>query len=172
MGKYSDSPLWSDIVPIPQDDGGPNPLAAIKYTEEYSEAMSYLRAVMANNEFSERVLDLTEDVIGMNAAHYTVWNNRLYRAKVLFSLNADLRAEITWLNAIALEHQKNYQIWHHRQLIMEHLADPSGETDFLMQMFAHDSKNYHVWSYRQWLVRHFGLWETEFGDIEELLRKD
>ena len=73
MGKYSDSPDWADIVPIPQDDGGPNPLAAIAYTEDYSEAMSYLRAVMAKNEHSERVLSLTEDVIGMNAAHYTVW---------------------------------------------------------------------------------------------------
>lgn len=55
---------------------------------------------------------------------------------------------------------------------MERLGDPSGETDFLMQMFAHDSKNYHVWSYRQWLVRHFGLWESELGDVEELLRRD
>ncbi len=73
MGKYSDSPEWSDIVPIPQDDGGPNPLAAIAYDDEYSEAMSYLRAVMAKNEYSERVLELTEDVIGMNPAHYTVW---------------------------------------------------------------------------------------------------
>lgn len=73
MGKYSDSPDWSDIEPIPQDDGGPNPLAAIAYTEEYSEAMSYLRAVMAKNEYSERVLELTEDVIDMNPAHYTIW---------------------------------------------------------------------------------------------------
>ena len=73
MAKYADAPEWLDIVPIPQDEGGPNPLAAIAYTEEYSEAMSYLRAVMAKNEMSERALDLTEDVIGMNPAHYTVW---------------------------------------------------------------------------------------------------
>ena len=73
MGRYSDSENWRDVVPIPQDDGGPNPLAAIAYTEDYSEAMSYLRAVMAENEKSERVLSLTEDVISMNPAHYTVW---------------------------------------------------------------------------------------------------
>ncbi len=36
MGKYSDSEEWQDIIPIPQDDGGPNPLAAIAYTDEYS----------------------------------------------------------------------------------------------------------------------------------------
>ena len=73
MGKYSDSIDWEDVVPIPQDDGGPNPLAAIAYTEEYSEAMSYLRAVMAGDEKSDRALRLTEDIIRMNPAHYTVW---------------------------------------------------------------------------------------------------
>jgi hypothetical protein len=65
-------PVWADIEPIPQDDG-PHPLAAIAYTEDYSEAMSYLRAVMAKNEMSERVLDLTSRVIELNPAHYTVW---------------------------------------------------------------------------------------------------
>ena len=75
MGKYADSEEWDDIVPIPQDDGGPNPLAAIAYTEEYSEAISYLRAVMAQDEKSDRALTLTEDIIRLNPAHYTVWYN-------------------------------------------------------------------------------------------------
>lgn len=70
---YHDDEAWKDIEPLPQDDGGMHPLAAIAYTEEYSEAMGYLRAVMANNEFSERVLGLTEHIINMNPAHYTVW---------------------------------------------------------------------------------------------------
>ena len=73
MGKYSEASEWGDVVPIAQDDGGPNPLAAIAYTEEYSEAMSYLRAVMAKDEKSERVVELTQDIIRMNPAHYTVW---------------------------------------------------------------------------------------------------
>ena len=73
MGQYEDTAAWDDIVPIPQDDGGPNALATIAYTDEYSEAMSYLRAVMAKDEKSERVLGLTEHIISMNPAHYTVW---------------------------------------------------------------------------------------------------
>lgn len=73
MGIYADSEEWADLVPIAQDDGGLNPLAAISYTEDYSEAMSYLRAVMASNEKSQRVLELTMDIIKMNPAHYTVW---------------------------------------------------------------------------------------------------
>ena len=70
---YESDERWADVVPIPQDEGGPNPLAAIAYTDEYSQAMSYLRAVMASNEKSERIMDLTEHIIKMNPAHYTVW---------------------------------------------------------------------------------------------------
>lgn len=73
MRSYEDDKKWEDVVPIPQDEGGPNPLAAIAYTDGYSEAMSYLRAVMAKNEMSERALELTEDIIAINPAHYTVW---------------------------------------------------------------------------------------------------
>jgi protein farnesyltransferase/geranylgeranyltransferase type-1 subunit alpha len=70
---YSDKAAWSDVEPLPQDDGGPNALATIAYTEEYTQAMSYLRAVMAANELSQRVLDLTAHIITLNPAHYTVW---------------------------------------------------------------------------------------------------
>lgn len=73
MGVYEGNPDWADIEPLPQEDGGVNVLAAIAYSEEYSDAMSYLRAVMAKNEFSERVLRLTEHIIDMNPAHYTIW---------------------------------------------------------------------------------------------------
>lgn len=70
---YSTDPEWADVIPIPQDEGGPNPLAAITYTDEYSEAMGYFRAIMSSNEFTERVLELTEHIITMNPAHYTIW---------------------------------------------------------------------------------------------------
>ncbi|KAF2212549.1 hypothetical protein CERZMDRAFT_84224 [Cercospora zeae-maydis SCOH1-5] len=170
-GKYSSDPDWADITPLPTDEGGPNPLAAIAYPEEYGELMSYLRAIMAQTEHSPRVLTLTEDLISLNPAHYTVW---LYRAKTLFELNYDLRKELEWLNEKALAHQKNYQIWHHRNLIVDKLDTVEGEQDFVEQMFEADGKNYHVWSYRQWLVRRFDLWEGkgELEFTERMLAKD
>ena len=85
MGIYEDDPEWKDVVPIPQDDGGPNALAMIAYTDEYREAMSYLRAVMAANERSERVLDLTEHIITMNPAHYTVWYTIAFKLFIEFT---------------------------------------------------------------------------------------
>ncbi|KAL5121883.1 CAAX geranylgeranyltransferase alpha subunit [Pleosporales sp. CAS-2024a] len=157
MAKYyADDEAWADIVPLPQDDGGMHPLAAIAYTEEYSQAMGYLRAVMAKNEFSERVLALTEHIISMNPAHYTVW---LYRAKTVAELGISLQDEIAWLNPTALKHLKNYQIWHHRHTMIDALGSPAGEADFINTMLEQDSKNYHVWSYRQWLVKRFDLFD-------------
>ncbi|KAL4966285.1 bifunctional protein farnesyltransferase/protein geranylgeranyltransferase [Aspergillus stella-maris] len=177
-GKYSSDHEWASIQPIPLNDGsesGAMPLASIAYKEEYLEATSYLRAVMAANEMSERALKLTEDIIAMNPAHYTVW---IYRAKIVFALEKDLIAELEWLNGFSLKYLKNYQIWHHRQVLVssrEHFPTlPLKEMDFLMEMFAQDSKNYHVWTYRHWLVRHFGLWDSprEIADINSLLNSD
>ncbi|KAH8731364.1 hypothetical protein GQ44DRAFT_642399, partial [Phaeosphaeriaceae sp. PMI808] len=164
---YHDDKAWADIEPLAQDDGGLHPLAAIAYTEEYSEAMGYLRAVMAKNEFSQRVLGLTEHIISMNPAHYTsIQANqcRLYRAKTVSELGIPLEDEIAWLNPTALKHLKNYQIWHHRHTVIDALGSPEGEPEFINTMLAQDSKNYHVWSYRQWLVKRFDL----FDNHEEL----
>ncbi|KAI9369926.1 hypothetical protein BJX61DRAFT_122449 [Aspergillus egyptiacus] len=177
-GKYSSDPEWASVEPIPLNDGsesGAMPLATIAYSDEYTEATSYLRAVMAANEMSERALKLTEHVISMNPAHYTVW---IYRAKILFALEKDLNEELEWLNGVSLKYLKNYQIWHHRQVLMstrEHFPTlPPKEMDFLMEMFAQDSKNYHVWTYRHWLVRHFKLWDSprEIADVDSLLNSD
>jgi len=137
---------------------------------------------MATKEYSPRVLTLTSHIITMNAAHYTVW---LYRASTLLALNSSVPDELAWVNDIALDNQKNYQIWHHRQLLVDHLyssisTDPpavqqlaDSEIDFMIQMFDEDSKNYHVWSYRQWLVQKLNLFNySELQSIETLLKKD
>jgi len=152
-------------------------LAAIAYTDEYAEAISYLRAIMAAEEHSPRALALTEHIISMNPAHYTVWR---YRATTLFALKSDLETELEWVNNVALDNQKNYQIWHHRQLILDQLypiveKDPANrrefarsEVDFMTQMFDLDPKNYHVWSYRQYLVKKIGLFPSQCDDPSEM----
>lgn len=137
---------------------------------------------MATQEHTPRVLTLTSHIISLNAAHYTVW---LYRAATLFALDSSIEDELEWVNEIALDNQKNYQIWHHRQLLIDHLYtsikdDPvkiqdlgEEEVSFMTKMFDEDSKNYHVWSYRQYLVRKLNLFNAaELKSIETLLRKD
>lgn len=70
--------------------------------------MDYFRAVTRTNEKSARVLNLIEDIIDMNPAHYTVWN---YRQQVLFALNFDLEQELNYIDEIIADQAKNYQVW-------------------------------------------------------------
>lgn len=130
---------------------------------------------MAAKEHSPRCLKLTEHIISMNPAHYTVW---LYRFDIVRALDIPILDEIAWLDEVALDYTKNYQIWHHRQLLLDQyyptIADTpdevkrfgKSERDFLMRMFADDAKNYHVWSYRQSLVRKLGMWDE--GELESM----
>lgn len=99
---------------------------------------------------------------------------RLYRAKAISELGKPLQDEIEWLNPTALKHLKNYQIWHHRQTIIDALGSPDGEADFVAQMLEKDEKNYHVWSYRQWLVKRFDLFDKpeELQWTESMIEAD
>ncbi|RDA84083.1 hypothetical protein CP532_0486 [Ophiocordyceps camponoti-leonardi (nom. inval.)] len=181
VGSLAQDPEWDDVVPIPQSEPE-NALAKIAYPDDYAEAVSYLRAVMAANEHSPRCLRLTERVISMNPAHYTVW---LYRFQLVCSMYLHVPDEIKWLNELALENLKNYQIWHHRQLLVEHYfpliagddeavkALGSSETSFIGTMLAQDSKNYHVWSYRHFLVEKLGLWTAnELASTQSFIEAD
>ena len=148
---------------------------------------------MAKKEHTPRCLRLTEAIIMMNPAHYTVW---LYRFAIISTLNISIPDEIQWLNRVSLIHLKNYQIWHHRQLLIDYyfpiFAPPPGaeaattdnspefrdfalsELAFLKSMLDEDAKNYHVWSYRQYLVRKLGIWNLaeEMNAVENLILED
>jgi protein farnesyltransferase/geranylgeranyltransferase type-1 subunit alpha len=68
-------------------------------------------------------------------------------------LNEDLSKELDFIEAIAEENSKNYQVYHHRQTIVEEMskrgtANFKRELDFTEQLIDEDQKNYHVWSYR------------------------
>lgn len=138
---------------------------------------------MASKEYSPRCLKLTEHIISMNPAHYTVW---LYRFSIIKALGLAIPDEIEWLNSVALQHLKNYQIWHHRHLLIDsyypQIADDkdqvarlaASERDFITTMLAEDTKNYHVWSYRQFLVRRLQAWRDpeERRAVEGLIDDD
>jgi protein farnesyltransferase/geranylgeranyltransferase type-1 subunit alpha len=109
----------------------------------------------------------------MNPSHYTVW---LFRAANVFALKLPIPDEMAWLNRVALANLKNYQIWHHRHLLVENyfptIADDptaiasfaAAEREFLQKILSADTKNYHVWSYRSYLIGKLNL----FGDAGEL----
>ncbi|KAJ3090889.1 hypothetical protein HK102_002339 [Quaeritorhiza haematococci] len=165
---FDERPEWADVTPIAQDDG-PHPIVPIVYSPAYATAMGYFRAISRINERSKRALDVTEFIINWNPAHYTVW---IYRQKTLLALGVDLSEELELIEVLAEEHPKSYQIWHHRQWIVERTNDASQEIGFINRMLQNDSKNYHAWSYRQWVVSRFGLWDDEIPDIDLLISED
>jgi protein farnesyltransferase/geranylgeranyltransferase type-1 subunit alpha len=64
-----------------------------------------------------------------------------------------LGGELDFIDNIVEANQKNYQIYHHRQAIVEEmskrgLADFERELNWTEQLIDEDQKNYHVWSYR------------------------
>jgi Protein prenyltransferase alpha subunit repeat len=137
---------------------------------------------MVAEEHTSRCLRLTEHVISMNPAHYTVW---LYRFKIIQVLDIPIPDEIEWLNEVALSNLKNYQIWHHRQLLIDHyypkITDDEeavkkvgkSEIAFINQILEEDTKNYHVWSYRQDLVAKLGLFSmAELASTQNLIEDD
>jgi protein farnesyltransferase/geranylgeranyltransferase type-1 subunit alpha len=89
------------------------------------------------------------------------------------------------MDEIATTFLKNYQVWHHRRLLLTYIyskdPDTKGsdlllkELKFIEKVFEEDSKNYHTWSYRQWILSNFNLnelWEVETPFIERMITED
>jgi len=165
---YKSRPDWSDVTPLPQDDG-PAPVVQIAYTDRFRDVYDYFRAVLKSGEKSSRVLKLTEDALELNPANYTVWH---YRREVLKAISADLREELRYCREIIEEHPKNYQVWQHRRVLVEWLEEPGTELRFTELILAIDQKNYHAWQHRQWVLGAFNLWEGELEFIDRLLEDD
>lgn len=160
---------FSDVTPINLNSNEPQ-LCQIMYDEEYKSTMGTLLALMQRKEYSRRALYLTELGIELLASHYTTW---IYRFSILQNLpNTNYYDELDWCEQVALDNEKNYQIWNYRQLIINEIVkteddkkgskfDPHREFPILEAMLDSDPKNHHVWSYRKWLVEKFDLFNDE-----------
>ncbi|KAL0221227.1 hypothetical protein RCL1_001081 [Eukaryota sp. TZLM3-RCL] len=175
---YSTNADYADLTAslIPPTNG-PNPIAPIDFSPEFIDVMSYFNSLFERSELSPRSLSITFDAIRLNPANYTAWH---FRRRCLFHLGCDLKAELDSLRSFALSNSKNYQVWYHRQSLLEKLDNIDlslQELSFLEELLQNDAKNYHVWTFRQWILTWLNskqqpTWEAELTFIETLLNSD
>lgn len=83
--------------------------------------------------------------------------------------------ELDFIRKYTESHPKTYQLWHHRQLILEKIGNSANDLDSLDSFFEfpEHQKNYHAWQYRQWILKHFqfDIYEEIFK-VETLIRFD
>ncbi len=192
FGNYD----FSDVEPIALESSKTEGITVCKilYSNEFRHLMSYMRALMAKNELSERALYLTYMVIHKVAAHYTIWQYRYHIIQNFVEMKKYdkeyiihyLQNEIRDCSKIVLDIQKNYQIWHYRHLVIELLITcgyngdyeryPLEELEYpiVSTMLSKDEKNYHVWSYKRWLVERFNLYDSpmEWTFTSNMLKND
>ena len=189
--------IFHNLKPIPQNDG-PNPICSINYTQEFTEAMGYLRAILQIDERSQRALDLTTICLKLNPANYTTWH---FRRRCLAELSkqrqhssnsstydeAFVQEDLKLASELGGGNPKNYQIWYHRRALLESYLDTTThehedqvlkstqELKYISSVFEIDPKNYHAWSHRQWILRFVKdsmLWEEELKYVDYLLDED
>lgn len=180
---YKDRPEWSDVTPIPQDDG-PYPVVAIQYSPQFEDTFNYFRAVLKSKEISERALQLTSDCIRFNASNYTVW---YYRRMIYDNLDKNLCEELSFIEATIMKSQKNYQVWEHYRYVLEKLKEKvdqnqledydlqkltSNFKSFIRTVLKFDTKNYHAWQLLQWINKSWNQWEGELQYTEKLIDDD
>ncbi|MCL4120982.1 UNVERIFIED_CONTAM: hypothetical protein GTU68_024970 [Idotea baltica] len=99
-------------------------------------------------------------------------NPFLCRRKIIKHINYDLHQELDFCREMIEFNPKNYQVWHHRRVIVEWLGDPSKELRLTTIIFALDAKNYHAWEHRQWVLSTFNLFGEEMQYVEYLIEED
>ena len=161
---------WEKIItPVPQFSEKVQ-ILQIKYTKEDRKIMDIFRAVLLSKEISYRVYDLTSAIISLFPTNYNAW---VLRRECLDKVKEiDPLEELNWLDSIMVEHQKNYQIWHHRKLLIEKINDASHEKKILNDVFEYEPKNFHAWTHRIWMIRRFNNVEGEFEFIDNMLKND
>lgn len=181
---------FDDVVPMPvaseESDVKDVVLCKIMYSENFLKVFGYLRALMEKNELSKRALSVACEAISIVPAHYTVWTYKFEIVKHLISNGEyDIKEELDWCSDIALNNEKNYQIWRYREMVIElYIKTKCGgdkskynlesEYEIVHEMLVRDEKNYHVWSHKRWIVEYMNLFndKREYEFVEKMILDD
>eukprot|EP01025_Chloroclados_australasicus_P065505 TRINITY_DN8925_c0_g4_i2.p1 TRINITY_DN8925_c0_g4~~TRINITY_DN8925_c0_g4_i2.p1 ORF type:complete len:269 (+),score=18.22 TRINITY_DN8925_c0_g4_i2:307-1113(+) len=140
--------------------------------------MQVFYAIQERKEYTQRVLQLTQDLIMIASSFYSVWQ---YRWECLMALNDSLDGEWELCLQVLDQSPKNYQLFNHRRKCFDYLFKPGNtqvarrELEFAETAIDRDSKNYHAWSHRWYVLKVSNddhLLRQEISYIEDRLRDD
>ena len=136
-------------------------VAYICMDESKQDVLNVFLDRMEANELSERVYDLTGEIISqINSAEYSTWEWRWRCLSHMIEkrgLEAMVHHEKELMRSVATSNPKNYQLWNYRRKLAV-LVGPScvdEEMIFTDGCLEVDGKNYHAWAHRQALIREF-----------------
>lgn len=161
--------LWEDIETHEEWVHGEPSLVCIQYESRVRRCLHLFCALVRRHEISDRMLNLTTEIILHNSANYTAW---VYRRLCIKKLKKCLKNELAFVRTWAEESPKNYQVWHHRRWVLDNVALPSDDLAISSQVFSEDPKNCPAWSHRRWMVERFGIWESELRFATAMIDKD
>ncbi|KAH0788108.1 Protein farnesyltransferase/geranylgeranyltransferase type-1 subunit alpha [Histomonas meleagridis] len=152
---WANSQEWADLEPVPgvQKKGDP---FYIDWEPFYDQMMSYFRGVMNVNEYSQRANELVKTVLMNVPGNPCAW---WYRRKILEKLGYDSDEEILFTHEILEECLKSYQIWYHRQWVVDNQEEKPVDASLLSDRIQNDPKNFHAWSYALWLARRWNMYQ-------------
>ena len=106
---------WAGFAPL-QPPQTPEPVVAIARDEQHGDLMDFFWAAVARGELSQRVLDLTGEIIlQLNSSNYSVWEWRWRCVGALGGPAAHAAEEKALMRVVAAENPKNYQLWNARR---------------------------------------------------------
>ena len=105
----------------------------------------------------EELLRLTEEVLGTNPDHYTMWNvRRDVMKQVIAELDVEAKAEffkreLHFLEKCLRINPKSYGTFVQRRWLLSEIPDPDWkqEIDLCNLFLFYDERNFHCWDYRR-----------------------
>lgn len=187
---------YSDLAPEEVTQNPGEQVAEISYSKKLGALMGLFKVLHSRNEYSERALAVTSELVVVNPAYYFVWDfrfeilkhigNEIFDYKqVGFTPNAKsgplVGEDGSFINEFTLKNPKNYQIWNYRALLLdpENSLWYRGEKLIVSMILEKDPKNFHAWSHLRWVLaesrKHEDdsfVWSDVIKESARIIRKD
>lgn len=162
---YKDDKDYADLVPIPDPEDPKLPFY-VQHSVVYDDRMSYFRALLENEEFSERGRTLVRQLVTHCPSNINgIW----YMTKIYEKFGYKFENEIDFNEGLLQRFHKSYQAWFQRRWLVSRENRPCEDFKMIKRIIRIDVKNFHVWTYCLWYARQYAAYKEVFDLTTEFL---